>query len=422
MGTLNLSDAAEVIGVKRDSDDLRDRAAEVLAYLEQLSSVPAPIEVIKQGATRASEIEAGRALGSRAFLTVLSFPDDMEGVWHLTGENFDEGESLLALARDGATEWTVPRWADENDVAFFYYSRRALKNVRKARRSFTDAGELSADAEQFFRTAESEAELYGGHVVSYEFVRGRAFLGRDTDASAHWRTPYYAPLGDGETFEHPLRLLDYRGELPVPHGGTIVPLQPGEFRSLIQRLQEAGNELSEELLRVVPVTETNLDSDVDTWRSVGCATETRFLTEGALRGSVIDHLLNEIRDARSQVHREVECQAAGGVRGRVDYVMMLGRKLVPVEAKLNVLTERDVTAQVRKYVGASSVSAQVGGRTVTLRGAMSEYCLVIDQAGIYVVGQRGFVGCSAEVPLIERPTLALLSRAQIRNALLEAIR
>jgi hypothetical protein len=94
---------------------------------------------------------------------------------------------------------------------------------------------------------------------------------------------------------------------------------------------------------------------------------------------------------------------------------------VPVAAKLNVLTERDLVSQVRKYIGASRASVVRRGRKIVLRREVSERCVVIDQAGMYVVGAEGYVECSAKRPLIRRPELARLSGSQIRQRLMRVL-
>lgn len=365
----------------------------------------------------------GVARGSRAYLTVFSFPDTVEGVLFLNEGDFLGGRTLLDTVLDGATEWTAPRWADKGDVAFFYYSRRALKNVRRVRRQFALVGALTSDVEHYLARAEQDAEDFGGCIVSYEFATGRAFRrGNEPDGEAHWRTPHYVRCSGGETFTVPLDLLQCRGELPVPHGGTILSLHPNQFRRLVERLQEAGNRLGKRLLRVVPTTQDGLDAHSESWRAAACAPQARFMNEGELRGAVIDHLLDEIKDPRTVVYQEVECHSRSGAAGRADYVISLGKLLVAVEAKLNVLTERDLLRQVRKYIDCSKVVASRGGRSVELRRSVRGYCIVFDQAGIYVLGATGYVGCTARRPLIERPHFANLSGAAIREVLLRAMR
>lgn len=223
--------------------------------------------------------------GSRAYISVFSFPDTMEGVLFLNEGDFVDGRTLLDTVLGEASEWTAPRWADTGDVAFYYYSTRALTYVRRVRRHFALIGALTQEVEEYLARAEQDAVEYGGTIVSYEFATGRAVRRRgEAGGGGHRRTPHYVKCAGGQTLERPLRPMDHRDELPVPYGGTILSLQPAQFRRLVSLLQKAGNRLSDRLRRVVPRTESRHAADAASWRIVGCAPETRFKTEAELGG------------------------------------------------------------------------------------------------------------------------------------------
>ncbi len=92
-----------------------------------------------------------------------------------------------------------------------------------------------------------------------------------------------------------------------------------------------------------------------------------------------------------------------------DYFVKVHGDWIPVEAKLNILSERGILDQVTQYTRARFFKPTQGihkgeefGRKI--RGA-PDVGLIVDQSGVYIASSKGFVGCSPGKPTWRREEL-----------------
>ncbi len=399
----------------------------VAAIVRHAPQAPRPQRVV---ATRAASSfhpnrrrdDDGRAVGGvRAFLSVFTFPSDPCSL-RLEPDEHGLFETPLDQVLAGPSNWSAPRYAEAGDVCFFYYSKRSRQNVKRVRRLLEREGRLHRRLRQFIDRAELQAEQYAGRLVAYSFVLAKAH--RDDRLSSEdydWGNRILAPMGSVYVLQQSLDLMRFRDTLPFPHGQTIVPLQPSEFVRLMEALRSEGNDLDPRLQRALPVSVSRELITSQNWRKVACSKAHRFLNEQEVRGDFIDYFLDELRDLRTTVAREVDCRTAGRVLGRVDYVVRLRGHAVPVEAKLNVRAERDLPRQMRQYLEAEEFVAWRMGRPATLRTPWSKLGIVVDVAGLYVLNEGGFVGCTSDSPVIRRLEIGGLSRPVLRARIAGAL-
>ena len=126
---------------------------------------------------------------ARAFITVLSFPNDLETLDSYLGHD-RRGERTFVdeiLAGEGES-WTAPRWADRGDVCFFYYSKRAVKNIERLSRLAEQEWDSEAGLPEYFAHALKQARSLSGKFFAYAFVSGPAFYERPPKGEPrHWR-------------------------------------------------------------------------------------------------------------------------------------------------------------------------------------------------------------------------------------------
>ncbi len=376
---------------------------------------PSPRIAARPRVRRALGVEPEGSRGVRAFLSVLTFPNDADSM-RLEPDNDGVMETPCDQVLMGPWKWSAPRHADVGDVCFFYYSKRSLKNIARLRRVLEEEGRLTRSLRDFLEHAEQQAAQYAGRIVAYSFVTGRAHSDeRGPDDWLDWQSRTLAPMSGGSALQHPVDLMRHRGELPIPHGQTIVNLHASQFQRLLEILADAGNVLDSRLVSVTPVSVSRTRVTGRNWREIACGRAHRFVNEQEVRGDFIDHLLEELKDPGSRIHQEVEARSGGRTSGRADYVVRINGYFVPVEAKLNVQTERDLAGQMRRYLSADAFVAWKQERTVVLRGPCSVRGLVIDASGAYVLNTRGYVNCSAENPVVRRGDIASMDRRAIRS-------
>lgn len=358
---------------------------------------------------------------ARAFIIVFTFPPDPAGVDDYLGDDLREMRTVVdeILAPDEDLYFTTPRWAERGDVCFFYYAKSAVPNIRSVQRREEREGGMGSLREEYFDRALEQARRYGGRIFASGVIARRAEP-EPHSPGAHWRTRSYCWIDERAAL--PLvDLLAHADRLPVSHGQSTLPLSAAQFRALLSILEQSGRPLPASLLNVIPLTETLLNVTPENWRELACSPAQRFKSEAEIRAALIDHLLDEIKDPETKIYREVWCSSPSTTRSRVDYLVSLGGVWVPVEAKLNILTESDLRRQVDRYLSATLMS--VGprrGETVNIGGVYGNVCLVVDQTGIFMLNREGFVKCLHDRPLISRPEIGKRSAAEVRRKLARA--
>ncbi len=180
----------------------------------------------------------------------------------------------------------------------------------------------------------------------------------------------------------------------------------------------AHNPLPAFLQDAVPGAVGFRDVTRENWPAVSTRPNRVFLDEGQLRAYLLDYLLAEVKDPRTAMMEECECFRDGVPTGVADYFIRVHGQWLPVEAKLNVHAERDLAGQVRKYVHVDTFRPRRGparGRMFTTE--RSRTCLVADQAGVYILVDGAYVGCSADRPVWPRAALNHATGALIRARL-----
>jgi hypothetical protein len=113
---------------------------------------------------------------------------------------------------------------------------------------------------------------------------------------------------------------------------------------------------------------------------------------------VSDYLLEELKDEGTPLLRECRCPTGG----RSDYFVKIGGNWVPVEAKQNILAERNILGQVKLYTGQSWFRPTQGAHKDETFGGTSGTGLIVDESGIYVVSGGRFSDCSPGRPVWRR--------------------
>jgi hypothetical protein len=302
-------------------------------------------------------------------------------------------------------EWSAPKQDLVDGVLFFYLGDRAAINARRCLRLAPDdkhfqkhkpllhALELSADyilknARQLIGAARVKSISAYGTGVGF---RGRNFATIDSQ-NFHF-------------FEHPLS-LDFLKALPMTiNGPTVYSLVGDKSTRIVAELRKKNrlprwlDELTfgdtlyshitpENWLTTLPTTTIVLDSS---------ATSS---PEQLLRFHFFNHFIKDIADPRAPILEETPHWDDNGFAGYSDYMFQLNGTWVPFEAKVNVNSERDILAQLRKYTHSITFTMTQEESTQKVRQQMPTHrvCLLGDQHGIYLTVNNQFVDCAQDRP------------------------
>ncbi|WP_157531258.1 hypothetical protein [Mycobacterium sp. IS-1496] len=190
----------------------------------------------------------------------------------------------------------------------------------------------------------------------------------------------------------------------------------GAIRELIQR----GNSIPDFLERAEISEVAFQDISKENWRQVVASPQARFLNEELVREYFIDYLLGDIKDPRTPILEECVTSRYGKTTGRADYFVMVGGRWIPIEAKLNILTESDLLGQIGKYLRVDRFAPTIRKKSDT------EYfpkqhgvCVVVDQSGVYLTHDQTFVDCGLTRPWLARERVTDDFAPSLRKAIME---
>lgn len=255
--------------------------------------------------------------------------------------------------------------------------------------------------------AASYSNSYSGTIFGCAEVSSPPkYIKRKVDESSRFKSNVFAPLRKIHLFDPPLHADEFAEVLRIGQG-AITPLHGEQFNE-IRRLLSHRTEVPDFLRNARIGGLTFRDVDKNNWPSISCSEDARFIDEAQLRAYLLDYLLNEIKDEGTSLLKECYCyrEQQKGRPKIADYFVKVHGHWVPVEAKLNILAERDMLGQVAQYVAIDYFTPTLGRHKGERFGATdSTLCVIADQSGLYIVKNGEFYDCSPGEPTWRREEL-----------------
>lgn len=355
-------------------------------------------------------------------ITSVGFPDDLDAVVGMA-EKYSQSEwitdtDVLSNVEhyfpDG-TFWTAPKWMTFGDVLFFYHTKRGALCTKRLSNEARRISDISPDFLEMMERSRNFSERYIGSIFACAKVDGIPEY-FEQEAGAHFRSRSFAPIKRVHFFENPLFIDNFSDQIKIGQQ-TLTPI----FRDQFDRLKELlslNNALPSFLENAVFSDLSFRNIDRSNWMSISCKSDVRFVSEAQYREYFLDYLLEETKDPRTRILKECACKRNGSSTGIADYFIEINGSWIPVEAKLNILSERDLFGQLEKYVEIDEFSPTMGNRNQgTFAIPRSRLCILADVAGLYLVKDGAFWNCDFRSPLWRREQVNSSTFGAIRTAI-----
>ena len=374
----------------------------------------------------------------QAAITSIGFPNTLEGVRDMIDKHGDWMTDLDALLDAGVNDeegdWTAPKWMTEGDTLLFYHTKNARQEVGKLLDQTTDSLAATSllrrnrrrDLGKMYVLLERSARnaaRYSGTVFGCAEISGATeYYERHPGETSHFRGRLFAPIRNIRIFDVPLSAEEFARFLSIGQG-TITPLHGEQFNEMRKLLGER-NDLPHFLADARIGGPSFKDVNQDNWPTISCDEDVGFLDEAQIREYLLDFLLKELKDEGTPLLEECRCyrEPQRGHSKIADYFVSIHGRWVPVEAKLNVLAERNVLGQVAEYVAADHFvpmrKARKGNR---FEADNSRLCMIADQSGLYLVSDGQFSGCAPGTPVWRRMELDHSTIQAIRECIREEL-
>lgn len=170
-----------------------------------------------------------------AFITNISFPKSLDEVLYfidVRGHFYVE-----EVLEEPYVEWTAPKDAHIGEQVFFMRSKTSIDTIRslKKQRKETEAV-IDPSANKTLIEALDKAEKLYQSIGGCVFARGKVCGEIIVDNIArndglHWRSVYYAPIGDISVIEPPINISEFRDFIKISRTGAITKLDEGQGKS-----------------------------------------------------------------------------------------------------------------------------------------------------------------------------------------------
>lgn len=253
---------------------------------------------------------------------------------------------------DGPGNWTAPRWAKIGDIVFFMHTVSAGQYLKSIRRKITLQKESYSkedfdEAMKFLQRGLDLHSRYGGKIFAVSRVIGEPEY-YDDEESYYWHSHIYADIGDMILLDSPVDYSEFKSFLPVARQTSITPVIGQNFDILRDLIISHGNILPDYVLDAeaapLPLSAVNSEN----WLELCYDYRRRFFLEEQFRKFYADYLLRALSDD-GRFYSECRVRKNGAADSFVDNVILFDGKYIPVEVKLNVSNEANLTAQLERY-------------------------------------------------------------------------
>ena len=350
-------------------------------------------------------------------ITNISFPQDLENLGNLIRKNFEypieyltdldvlfQFEDLYNIGVLGEVYyWTAPRWMTTGDILFFYHASTAKQKTRKLLKEAKkfDSGNIFLITQ--LEHAVQLADKYGEKIVGCCQVAGPPEYLVDNDHITHFKHRNFIPFKEVYIFDNPLDSKDFKEYVKINRAGTNTPISSHEDFEGIKKLLEKSNPIPDYLKCAKLGDKVFRNVNKNNWKEISCSRNAKFSREDQIRSYLIDYFLNEIKDNKTPLLEECQCTRDSELTGISDYFIKLNEIWIPIEAKLNVLSEKDITLQIIKYLNVDYFTPIKGKkRNISFEASKSKFGLIIDHLGLYTFYEKDFINCKPGEPIFQR--------------------
>lgn len=317
----------------------------------------------------------------QAFLDNISFPKTLEEL-ESTAQKFDV-ERILTEAN---ADWTVPKWATQGDIVFFFHAKTAIQWIRKLetqlkrRREYLEDEKIEA-LENALKRARKLHKNYGGKIFAVGQVSNRPFYDSQSDEIHHWNSKFYANIHQICVLHEPIDISEFSHFVFVSRQSAITPIIGDDFERL-KELIETRNKIPGYLenSKAVPLPLSKINAY--NWLEVTKIYRRLFSLEIQFRRFYVDYFLRTLGDQKRFL-AECECYRCGKRTGFADNAVKLNGRWCFVEVKLNVKAEIHLHDQVKKYCMVDSAALN-GERVLQKNQIWQKNIVVIDTENIYM--------------------------------------
>lgn len=321
-----------------------------------------------------------------AFINNISVPKTLEELsdHYLNG---NDAQMLVdQVMNDGWTEWTSPRWAKRGDIVLFMHAKAAKSYLTAIRTQLRSVGSPdSTVVKQCESAIEQQLKFhrqFGGKIYAVGRVSG-APKKEDINAGMHYKSRVFCEIDRLFLLENPIDISEFNSFIKINSMGAITPVFGREYERLKDLISQ-NNQVPYYFINSFSTPFPHNVVNRHNWMKLGQEYRLSFTLEIQFRQCYVNYLLKELGDQKT-IYMECPCYKGSNPITYVDNVIRIGRKLLPVEVKLNIELENDLKGQCEQYCRLDKLVLDKNTmRIARMENVINDQVLVIDTYAVYM--------------------------------------
>lgn len=318
----------------------------------------------------------------QAFVTNISFPKTIEQLDVYINKGWFDVEDVT---KSDSNYWTVPKWACIGDIVFFFHAKTAITWIRHLM-TLVDKSSIHMN---YLTRAEELYKQFGGKIFAVGKIADKAHYDNEwEDEDTHFVGRIFADVDCVFTLDSPIDISEFNHQLAISRQSTITPVLGNDF-DLIKELISKKNKVPEYFKNSEAVPMPLMKINEANFLEVTKEYRRSFFLEMQFRKYYVDYFIRYLGDQKTY-WSECNTYRNGCHTGRVDNVIKVNGKFVPVEVKLNIASEVDFEGQCEQYCNLDIVDLGKGKKEK--RDIVQSFILVIDREnfGIYETQKKSW--------------------------------
>lgn len=293
---------------------------------------------------------------------------------------------ISILQREDTVDFVAPKWATEGDIVFFYFAKSSINSIKKLKKEcdkLDESDKRKKVIQIFLNDVEELYSQFGGCIFAVGRVCGNAEIG-ERYAHSHFKNNIFADITDFVNLDTVIPLECFSEYAPLEFKKSITPVLGESFEQLKSDILE--DDYIDYLANAHSVPIPLKDISKDNWLSLTMDYRRKFFLEIQFRKYYVDYFLSIFGDFK-KFYAECTCFRSGRRTGIADNVIMLNKKYVPIEVKLNINAVYNFKVQLEKYCDTDSVKLS-DDKAASKNEVVQDYVIVIDVNGFYVYNHK----------------------------------
>ena len=321
-----------------------------------------------------------------AFVNNISVPKTLDEMYEFYLDGND-AQNLVESANDsGTTCWTSPRWSRRGDIVLFMHAKTAKTSLTRLRTEVrTHLSSGSAEAQQLERAISEQIDfykMYGGKIFAIGRINGKPEK-EEVNPLLHFKSRVFCDVNGLCLLDSPIDISEFNHFITISRLSAITPVFGDNFDELKEMIAEK-NDVPAYFLNSYSTPYPSSRVNWENWMKLSLEYRNSFTLEIQFRQCYVDYLLKKLGDQKT-ISAECTCYKGTNPVTYVDNVIQIGRKLLPVEVKLNIKLENDLEGQCEQYCKLDKlILSKKQKRQARMQDLVDDRILIIDTYAVYM--------------------------------------